>query len=217
MPLYPGSPSTELPTVKSKDMGDSCNTSRIIISNHAGTHIDGPAHFETSGKKISDYDLNYLVFENISIADCCKEAGAAILPEDLKDCLDDNTDLLLIRTGFSKYRSVFAAEFDNDIYCVDNPYLHSGAAQMLREHYAGIKAIGIDCISIGSHANRDMSRKAHETLLSAGKYENDPILIIEDMLIPEGASRINRIIVVPLYCEGIDSAPCTILGFMSND
>jgi len=217
MPLYPGSPGTELSVVKSRDRGDSCNTSQITMLNHAGTHIDGPAHFETTGKRIGDYDLNSLVFENISIADCRKEAGEPILPEDLKGCLNDNTDLLLIRTGFSKYRDSAARDFDNDLYCTGNPYLHSDAAQMLREHRAGIKAIGIDCISIGSHANRDMGRKAHEILLSSGNYEKDPILIVEDMFIPEGPSRIDEIIVVPLYCEGIDSAPCTILGFVSDD
>ena len=217
MPLYPGSPGTDLSVVKCRDSGDSCNTSQITMSNHAGTHIDGPAHFETSGKKISDYDLNSLVFKYISIADCHKEAEAPILPEDLKGCLNDDTDLLLIRTGFSKYRIPVVRECHNDLYCSKNPYLHSDAAQMLREHYAGIKAIGIDCISIGSHANRDMGRRAHEILLSTGKYKKDPILIIEDMFIPEGPSRVEEIVVVPLYCEGIDSSPCTILGFVSDD
>ncbi|HOW53930.1 MAG TPA: cyclase family protein [Syntrophorhabdaceae bacterium] len=217
MPLYPGSPCTELSMVKSKERGDSCNTSRIVISNHAGTHIDGPAHFETTGKRISDYDLNSLVFENISVADCCKEAGSPIIPEDLEDCLSVNTDLLLIRTGFSKYRGPVAKGCENDVYCSNNPYLHSDTARMLREHRSSIRAIGIDCISISSLANRDMGRSAHEILLSTGKYEKDPILIIEDMFIPEGPPRIDKVIVVPLYCDDIDSAPCTILGFVADD
>lgn len=216
-PLYPGTPGTELSVVKSKDRGDSCNTSLITLSNHAGTHIDGPAHFDTSGKRIGDYDADSLVFGNIAIADCRKEAGEPILPEDLVGYLSDETDLLLIRTGFSKYRSPVASGYENDLYCGNNPYLHSDTAMMLREHRAGIKAIGIDCISISSLANRDMGRRAHEILLYAGKFKKDPILIIEDMFIPEAPSRIDEIIVAPLYCEGIDSAPCTVLGFMSDD
>lgn len=217
MPLYPGTPGTELSPVKSKERGDSCNTSRIVISNHAGTHIDGPAHFETSGRTISDYDPNSLVFESISIADCRKEAGTPILPRDVEGYLYDNTDLLLIRTGFGKYRNAVTGSHDGDLYCSRNPYLHLETALMLRERDSNVRAIGVDCISISSLANRDMGRRAHEALLSTGKYRNNPILIIEDMLIPDDLTRVDEIIVVPLYCQGIDSAPCTVLGFLSND
>lgn len=217
MPLYPGTPGTELSVVKSKDHGDSCNTSLITLSNHAGTHIDGPAHFDKFGKRIGDYDAYSLIFRNIAIADCRKEAGEPILPKDLAGYLGDETDLLLIRTDFSKYRGPVVKGYENDLYCSNNPYLHSDTAMMLREYLAGIKAIGIDCISISSLANKEMGKKAHEILLNVGNFKKDPILVIEDMFIPEAPSKIDEIIVVPLYCEVIDSAPCTILGFMDDD
>lgn len=212
MPVYPGTPDTVVAAVKSKDGGDSCNTSLIMLSNHAGTHIDGPAHFEKYGKRIGDYDVDSLVFDDIAIADCSKEPGQPVLAEDVAGFLSDTTDLLLIRTGFGKYRERATRE----TYTGNNPYLHGDAAKMLRGHRA-IRAIGIDCISISSHANREMGRIAHEILLSARGHERDPILIIEDMLIPEGSWMFDKIIVVPLYFEGIDSAPCTVLGFLSDD
>ncbi len=211
MPLYPGTPGTVVAAVKSKDSGDSCNTSLITLSNHAGTHIDGPAHFETSGKRIGDYDVDSLVFSNIVTADCRKEAGEPILPKDLSGYLGDETDLLLIRTGFGRYRNGPGRE----TYTGNNPYLHGDTARLLRDHLT-VKAIGIDCISISSRANREMGRLAHETLLTAGGC-GDPILIIEDMLIPERLWVFDKIMVVPLYFEGIDSAPCTVLGFLRHD
>lgn len=215
MPLYPGTPETVLEEVKSKDRGDSCNTSLITISNHAGTHIDAPAHFDSAGRKIGDYEPESLVFDNIAIADCPKRPGEPVVSEDLKGSLGDATDLLLIRTGFGKYRNAGAGERDR-LYTTNNPYLHVDTARMLREHGA-IRAIGIDCVSISSRADRDMGRRAHETLLTVGHFQKDPLLIIEDMFIPDDISRIDRIIVVPLYFDDIDSAPCTVLGFLSND
>lgn len=213
MSLYPGTPGSEIFTIKSKGMGDSCNTSKISISNHAGTHIDGPAHFDNSGKRIEEYDIESLVFEKPLVVNCIKQAQTPILPDDLTGQLKEDCDLLLIRTGFSKHRRRVIEDCYSDVYCSRNPYLHSDTAEMLRSRYPNIRAIGIDCISIGCHADRDNGRKTHDILLSGdNRYPGNPVLIIEDMLIPGNLMQFDEIIVAPLYVESIDSAPCTVIG-----
>ena len=55
MPVYGASNGPELASLKAIDKGDSCNTWRFCLENHWGTHVDGPNHFFTNGRRIMDY------------------------------------------------------------------------------------------------------------------------------------------------------------------
>lgn len=217
MPLYPGTVPTEVSAVKSIGNGDSCNTSMIMMSNHAGTHIDGPAHFDNMGKNIADYAIESFIFMKPFILDCKKLDRMQIMPVDLADFDAKDADMLLIRTGFGRYRKAVVEDRENDIYCSRNPYLHSETAYMLRERYPELRAIGIDCISIACVSERDIGRETHRILLSSDcRYPGDPVLIIEDMFIPDTIGQLSKVIVAPLYFNAIDSAPCTVIGVLGD-
>lgn len=206
-PLYPGTPKVKIRQVKDKNKGDSCNTFFLGFSNHTGTHIDGPRHFFSSAKGIDGYSAKDLVFYKPLLVNCLCPRGGVIQKEDLKKVIKrDDFDALLIRTGFSKYRNR-----QDRIYCYENPCISSGAAKWLKTRFPGLKAVGIDCISISSYTHRDLGRQAHKAFL--GKYAGSrPILIIEDMFIPSSAGKIRELFIAPLLIKGIDSAPCSVIG-----
>ena len=107
--------------------------------------------------------------------------------------------MLLIKTGFEKYRA-------EEIYWQNSPGLHPKLAYWLKEKSPSLKAIGIDFISISNLNNRALGRQAHIAFLSKN------ILLIEDMKLSCVNSNLKTVIVLPLRVEGADGAPCTAIG-----
>ena len=120
-------------------------------------------------------------------------------------------DLLLIRTGFYKYRKE-----DIHTYCHKNPYLSPRAAGYLRKHFPTLRAIGIDCISIAYYANRESGRETHKILLKEDGFKGPPVLIIEDLYPPHERNERDELIVSPIFIEGIDSTPCTVIAILDD-
>jgi kynurenine formamidase len=208
MPVYPHTTSLQLKQEKNIETGNSCNTFVFTLSSHTGTHVDAPAHFYRDGKRISEYSIDELIFQKPVILNCPKEPREAISVSDLSSLRDNlDCDLVLLRTGFSQYRDKNTVR-----YCQQGPYLEPEAALWLRTQCAHIKALGIDAISVSSFANRDAGRKTHLTLLSESGFPSSAVLIIEDMLIPDGINDLIDVFVVPLFLNGIDSSPCTVIG-----
>lgn len=208
-PLYPGSPPISLRRLKALRRGDSCNTFSIVMQNHSGTHVDAPRHFFAHGTPISGYSIDELIFRDIAVVRCPKKPGEPITVDDLEreSWGPRNADLMLLRTGFSRYRSVSPGK-----YRYKNPYLSSAAALWIKKHYPKLRCIGIDCVSIASFAARPEGRLTHAILLSGGKSRGKPVLIVEDLHIPRTADALDEVIVVPLFLRGVDSAPCTVIG-----
>ena len=61
MLAYPGDPAFSKESICNLETGDVCNLLHIHMSNHAGTHIDFPAHFIRDGKTSADFTLSYLM------------------------------------------------------------------------------------------------------------------------------------------------------------
>jgi len=210
-PLYPGTPQVRIKKVKDQKKGDSCNTYFIAFSNHAGTHIDAPNHFFYNGRAIGKYSQDELIFHKPLLIDCKKDAGKIIEVDDLKrNIRTSGFDLLLIRTGFFKHRNKH-----NDLYCYKNPCIHPKAAKWLRTNHPHLKAIGIDCISVSSYANRELGRETHRIFLR-NSAKRSPILIIEDIYIPYGVKKLDEVAVFPILIENIDSAPCAVIGILND-
>ncbi len=209
-PLYGDTPPIEIFPDKRINIGDSCNTSFIKFHNHSGTHIDAPHHFWDVGKSIADYSLDDLVFSNIVLVDCPKNPKEMIVPTDLSKFEAEilKADIILFRTGFWKRR-------EEKTYQLENPGISVEAAQLIRKKYPNIRCVGLDTISVSSYSNRDIGRITHRTLLQKGEFEGDPIFLIEDLNLssPELGS-LEKLIVAPLFIEGIDSAPCTVIGLL---
>ena len=207
-PLYPGTPPVSIKSTKSIGKGDSCNTSMITFSNHTGTHIDMPKHFIDSGRTVCDYSMEELVFKKPHIVDCLKGVEDIIEVGDLANSvIPPETDFLLIRTGFSGFRNA-----DVHIYSYKNPCFSPQTAEWIRKNYPNIRAVGVDCISVSSRAHRDLGRETHKILLKEDGFKGEPVLIVEDLYIPSEINRLDELMVVPIFIESIDSAPCTVIG-----
>jgi len=206
-PLYPGTPPLDIKRIKAIKKGDSCNTFGVTFSNHSGTHIDGPGHFHDNGGKASGkFIFEEFRFKNPLLADCPKKKGERIEISDFKKIKRTaSADIILIRTGFSIYRKK-----DPEIYSQKTPYLAPETAEWLRNNCPGLKAIGIDCISISSPEHKEAGRLAHKILLK--RKNKKAVFIIEDMFLPKRTGKFKGIIVLPMLRGGIDSAPCAVIG-----
>ena len=124
-----------------------------------------------------------------------------------------DTDLLLLRTGFERFRNVN----DMDRYIFEGPGIEAEVGVWLREKYH-LKFIGFDFLSLTSYCHREAGREAHRAFLSRdGKYgkkalTGDPILIIEDMHLTELGGEVSSVIVAPLRYTMADGAPVTVIA-----
>ena len=201
-PLYAGKKDIALKNDRSIKKGNSYNTMHWSFPNHTGTHLDAPAHFIEKGLSITDFKASDWFFNRVSLVEIINiEPGHIVKPEDMKDIND--CQLLLIRTGFEKYRS-------EEIYWQNSPGLHPQLAGHLREKCPSLKGVGIDFISISNLNNRELGREAHKAFLG------DNIFLIEDMKFSELKGTPDLVIVAPLLVETSDGSPCTVFA-MSNE
>lgn len=93
--------------------------------------------------------------------------------------------------------------------------IHADVGIGLRHLKSSIRAVGIDWISASSFIHRKEGRAAHRAFLNP-EGEGDPVLLVEDMNLFADLTRMSRVLVAPLIVEGIDSAPCTVVGYFSK-
>ena len=184
--------------------GDTANSSSISFStNHMGTHIDLPKHFIDNGKTLSDFEPGYWFYNNIALIDVDKDKGELIIPEDINDTnIDKNCELLLIRTGFEKFRN-------QKVYWEANPGVDPSVADYIRSNFPNIRTIGFDFISLTSFVHRPIGKIAHNTFLSE---VDQSITIIEDMRLSQLNNSPLKTFVFPLLVSGIDSASVTVIA-----
>lgn len=209
---FPGAPTISLNPFESIDHGDTCNTYQVTLFNHFGTHMDGPNHFNEKGRKLYELDLSQFIFERPLLLDIPKASGEMVLPEDLLPYERQirEADLLLIRSGFAEKRDT-----DNVVYSAEGPCVSSAAARLIVEHYSHLKAIGMDWISLSSPLHMEDGVLAHQIML--GKQGNTPVLIIEDIdLRGVKAEQLETVYAIPIFIEGIDSAPVTIIAKLKD-
>ena len=203
-PLYGNGTGIHLSPDKKISNGDSCNTLNLSFPNHSGTHVDFPYHFNQLGKTINDYPASYWEFDHVEIVELigkvedCQIIDLTIFP----NIENIETDLLLIKTGYGKYRGT-------DRYTLLPPGLSPDLAPFLRKNFPKLRCIGLDLISVSSYSHREEGRKAHHAFLNPDKGE--PILLIEDMKLDIKYPP-NKVIVVPLLIDNADGSPCTVLA-----
>lgn len=206
-PSYGNRDSVEIRSKSSIENGETANTSTWIFSNnHIGTHIDVPKHFSDDGLKtfeipISDYFFN--IVELIEIP--CME-GRLINIEDFSklENIDKNVELILIKTGFENFRK-------EEKYWNDNPGLAPELANYFRDKYKKLRCVGFDFISLTSWKFRKEGRLSHSKFLAPQKTEK-PILVIEDMKLNDLCSKINLVIVSPLFVEDGNGGAVTVFA-----
>lgn len=202
-PSYGGGEGLELHSSKSMASGDSCNTAKLVFSNHLGSHVDAPRHFYSEGLTVDAYAPDEWIFSLPSLIDIPLNAPELITPEHLSAVLPHSSydvDLLLIRTGFEGWRC-------DRRFWEAAPGLHPDLAAWLRVRFPRLRAIGVDCISVSSFQHREAGRAAHKALLGAGWR------LFEDLALANlSEGRIRSVIALPLRIAHGDGAPCTIIA-----
>ncbi|MCZ7393735.1 MAG: cyclase family protein [Candidatus Methanoperedens sp.] len=212
MPLYGDTPEPCIKPQSRIAKGYISNSYMISVHNHTGTHVDAPNHFIDNGKTISQYSLDELIFKNPVIIDCPKDSATLINPDDLRHASQKLRigDCLLLRTGFGRFRG-------EEKYRTHNPGISPETIVWIRKYYPGVRCIGIDSISISSFQHRNEGREAHRAAFIEQKGLGKPLLLIEDMNIDIlSGESIEMMIVLPWQIDGLDSAPCNIIGSIKD-
>ena len=202
-PSYGGRHKVSIEPFEQIKNGSTANSYMVNFYNHIGTHIDAPNHFFESGKKIIDYNINELFFKKPQIIDVSLLEKNEISLETIVGECDIESDIILFRTFFSKYRN-------SEKYINSYPVFSSEFAKYLKDKCKKLRAIGFDTISLTSPLNKEEGKKAHQLFLNG----ETPTLIIEDMNLEHYSSNIKKILVVPFNFEKIDSAPCGVYGII---
>jgi len=183
-----------------KKKGEPCST-EIGLNSHLGTHIDFPRHFIRLGKSGDQYDAGRFIFHSVQVV--AVPAGIEMIgPQDLAvKGADPSVEILLIKTGMGRSRAFSS-------YWKEYPGIHHRCAGFLQKTFPGLRAIGLDSISISSLRDRMEGRRAHREFLRRG------IWIIEDMDLTQISvkSRFQQITAGPLLFTGCDAAPCTVVA-----
>lgn len=186
--------------------GDSCNQQEWRLSNHIGTHMDYPFHFDSKGKRLHDYEAGDLLFQSPFSIQPDVSNSLLINLEEYSEQIPDITDCLFIDSGFWKKRS-------EEDYHQRNPGLTEESGFFLREKFPNIKVVILDFISLTSYQHRDIGRKAHKAFLSK-EFNGEPILIVEDanLSILQNYGLPPKVIIAPLLVKEADGTQVNVLG-----
>jgi arylformamidase len=186
--------------------GQTANSSCwIFTNNHIGTHVDVPFHFDPEGRQIMDFSPVEWVFKNVALVEIpCEDAHLIDVYDFAQFSLNPDIDLLLIRTGFEKFRNT-------DQYWNNNPGIAPALANYLRQAFPNLRCIGFDFISITSWQHRDTGRASHVEFLRPSDKQQ-PLLAIEDMSLNKITGSIDWVIVAPLLVEDGNGSPVTIFS-----
>jgi len=201
MPVFPTVPKTFLGIYKGHSRVDnppkfSTQNNLILMSDHAGTHIDAPVHFNPDGISIDQFPLDLMIGPAVMQDFSFKKSGDYITVQEVKKKLEaigvSTQDLkyILFRTG--------AAEFYNtDKY--DNYYLeiHVDVVEWMVNE--GILIFGVDASTVDS----DPDRATHMFMRKRTCYHIENLANLDKL--PE--DRTFTFICTPLSLRGSSASP----------
>ena len=183
------------------------------VPNHFGTHFDAPRHFNPNGIPIAELPIDYFAYkeEDILLVDVPKKAKETVNKQDIEPYAEQlkNKKILLIRTGFEKYKHTEPYSYENE-----GPSIHPELSKYLVENFPKLLCIGLDFLSIGSPCN-DLGADAHQWLL--GYHTDKFITAIEDMMLsPIGSKKIRALTLGPSRIVGADSAQVSVIAELED-
>lgn len=120
------------------------NGQLITTSNHVGTHLDGPVHFDTAGRDIASLEMDKLVGPGVivDLSDMAEDFGI-YTPEDITSRVEvKEGDILIINTGYHKY-GWDQPEADERRYMLRHPGPSMDFIKWAQD--MKLKWIGVDC------------------------------------------------------------------------
>lgn len=176
------------------------STSFIEMCTHTGTHIDAPFHIDPQGLTVDAFDIAEFIFKNPLLINLQKNDLEKIKKEDLTPFKDEleKSDLLLVYTGFSKYRKT-----DPDRYQKKQPGFSVEAAKYLMNDFS-LRAVGVDLMGIENIGKAKPNFPVHKVFLKNGKR----FFIMEDANIaPLVAKKLIRVYIIPLRVKDAEAMP----------
>lgn len=187
---FPGDTPFHREMISRAAAGADCDISTLVLSAHAGTHIDAPAHFIVGGKTIDQYPPERFVLpaQVVSV-----EGEESISWEDVKDAGTREGEALLCKTDNSRRgllkRRIFSENF-----------VHLSEELACNLVGLGISLVGVDYLSVDKYG--DDPAPVHRLLL-----END-ILILEGIDLGEVPPGRYTLICPPIKIQAGEAAPC---------
>lgn len=208
-PSWPGAPGLNVRPVHQMAFGDIADTHVVEIYTHYGTHCDVPAHFIPGARTLDDFLIDDFIFKAPLLLELTLGDDTLIQASDLEPHLKEigEADLLLLRSGFERHRA-------ERIHYVDHgPGFSAAAAKLLRDHAPCLRGVAVDWLSICAISHVDEGAEAHRILLEdrGGKV----VLIFEDVALSKVSGRLSQVWAVPIFIEGLDGFPCTIIAEVS--
>ena len=192
MQVYPGDPRFRSKILRSLQSGDPYGLSKIMMSNHTGTHVDAPSHFIPGGMTVTDIPLETL---NGRVRVVQIRNREKIDVPELKQLTFMNDVRILFKTRNSQLWT------DHKYFSKKYIFMTPEAAQYLVSE--GIKLIGFDYHSVERFG--DESFAIHKTLL-----ENE-IVLVEGLNLTEVDEGAYEMYCLPLKLKDMDGAPARVI------
>lgn len=209
-PVWPGNPpAAQVKPFSSIAAGDDANTTVLTLFSHSGTHLDAPKHFNDDGPPAAALPVDAYIFFRPVVVEIPKAADGVIERADLEPhaAALAEADLALLRTGWSAHRAA-----DPALYVQHNPMVHPEAARYLLDQFPQLRGLAIDAPSVGAPGKMAPTVETHRLLTGAVRGDGRFIIILEDLRIDSDLGAASRIYAWPLFIEGSDGSPCTIVA-----
>ena len=192
MQVYPGDPRFRSKTICSLEKGDAYGLSKIMMSNHVGTHVDAPSHLIPGGLTITELPLE-MMNGRCRVVQIRNREKVDIA--ELKQLTFLNDFRILFKTRNSQLWT------NHKYFSKKSIYLTPDAAQFLVDE--GIKVVGFDYHSVDQFG--DESFPVHKILLK------NQIVLIEGLDLSQIDEGQYEISCLPLRLKGLDAAPARVV------
>jgi kynurenine formamidase len=186
-------------------------------SEHGGTHIDAPIHFDPNGQTTADIPIGRLVgpARVIDIRDACEaNRNYCLTPADIKEHERRHGriprgSIVLIHTGFGRYYpdagKYLGSDVRDRVEGLSFPGIGEAAAVELVAR--GVDLVGLDTASLDHGPSKDFA--AHRVFGAANVPGLENIARLE-MMPPVGAT----ILALPMKIEGGTGGPCRVIAIL---
>jgi kynurenine formamidase len=211
--LWPGSRPFSATTVADYDT-HGCFARELEVPEHAGTHLDAPAHFAPDGARVDAIPLGSLVRPVVKLdvrawvnGDAAATISAAVVRElEERDGAVEPGTAVLVQTGWDAYCRQPARYLGSPTLAF--PGLAGDAAELLVERR--IAGLGIDTISVDPGNSSDLP--VHWTTLPAGIWHLEGLVNL-DRIPARGA----WLVAAPLRLTDGSGAPARVFAILPPD
>ncbi|ARI75965.1 arylformamidase [Halobacillus mangrovi] len=184
-PEWPGDEPFHYKLTMSIEETESVNIGQFTASNHTGTHIDAPFHYDNEGLKVADLPPERFIGEALVIN---MENKKVIRKKDLQSFQFNGVTKVLFRTKSWEDRKQFPQSYT---------VIGEDVAEFLYDK--GIDLIGVDTPSVDPETSKDLP--AHHSL-----YKHD-LLILEGLQMDHVAPGAYELMAFPLKMDEADGSP----------